>query len=206
MQAFDDELTRLMLAAQRHPPLSERRQETLEALFQETQRSGRLWQPRDNFDKDVYEDAVQELFLYICEKVEKYDPSRAPFLGWVNMLLSKRFYILALSIANERYIRRFTTSYEVDELANAQSSDEEVPLLMEQVKQCINYELKELLQSKHMKERPEVNIQILLQRRLAKEKWKDISADLEIQITSLHNFYQRTLEKIRPIIKNCVGQ
>lgn len=139
---FDDELSRRAVAAQQYPSLSKQRQEALEELFDELrriQRQGRLWKPDNSkINEDIYEDAVQELSLYICQKIEKYDPHRASFLRWFNMLLPKKFYDLAYSKIGTNSASMFLKIHEVENLLNTFLKPDKTPSLLEEVKECIN--------------------------------------------------------------------
>lgn len=207
---FDDELSRRAVAAQQYPSLSKQRQEALEELFDELrriQRQGRLWKPDDSkINEDIYEDAVQELSLYICQKIEKYDPHRASFLRWFNMLLPKKFYDLAYSKIGKNSASRFFKIHEVENLLNSFVKPDKTPSLLEEVKECINVDAEGFLKKEHIKGHPHVNFQLLIQRRLAGDSWKDISLDVQINIFHLNKFYHRSLKKLAVHIKKYIQQ
>ena len=207
---FENELTRRAIAAQRCPPLSKQRQEALEELFNEIRRirqQGRLWKPHDyKINIDIYEDAIQELSLYICQKLEKYDPQRASFLRWINMLLPRKFYDLAYSNIGDKYVNKFVTIDSLENSGYRLISQSEMLSLLEEVKQCINSDVEEIFRKEHIREQLHVNFQILAQRRLAGESWRDIAVDVGISVQYLNKFYQRCLKKFALHIKNYVQQ
>ncbi|WP_263420122.1 sigma-70 family RNA polymerase sigma factor [Tolypothrix sp. PCC 7601] len=92
----EQQLQELALQAQQHPLGTTARRITLSKLIDGIYCSGKLCHPYNGQFQGVYEqiyqEAVQDLFLYICKNIDKYDPERALFMTWVNMLLSQRFF------------------------------------------------------------------------------------------------------------------
>lgn len=206
-EVFDDYLTRLAIAAQRCPSLSEQRQEVLDELAYEVLLPGRLWRPNDDkFNKDIYDDAVGELLLYICEKIEKYDPMRAPFLVWVNMLLHRRFYSFAFSTVPKKNNQSVSGVSELDLLLNNFVLSKQTLSLLEEIEEYIQFDPEGIFKRECIKNRPEVNFQFLMQRRLAGYSWKEISVDLGFNISHLNMFYHRSLKKLSIHIKSYVQQ
>ncbi|MGH7998514.1 MAG: sigma-70 family RNA polymerase sigma factor, partial [Brasilonema sp.] len=84
---LDSHLLQLACVAQRHPPHSQERQIALTKLIHSIVYFGNLWYPSKNqfFSnvQDIYNEARQELFLYICQNIDKYDPERGTVLVWV---------------------------------------------------------------------------------------------------------------------------
>ena len=206
-EVSDDYLTRLALAAQRCPPLSEQRQEVLDELAYEVLLPGRLWRPNDDkFNKDIYDDAVGELLLYICEKLEKYDPTRAPFLVWVNMLLHRRFLNLASSTIPKKSNESVLGISELDILLDSLVLSKQTLSLFEEIEEYIRSDPEGIFKKECIKNRPEVNFQFLMQRRLAGYSWKEISTKLGFNVSHLNMFYHRSLKKLAIHIKNYVQQ
>ena len=92
----EQQLQELALQAQQHPLGTTVRRITLSKLIDGIYRSGKLCHPyKGQFQgvyEQIYQEALQDLFLYICKNLDKYDPERASFMTWVNMLLSQRFF------------------------------------------------------------------------------------------------------------------
>ena len=67
---LDERLKHLAMEAQQHPPKSQARQRALSQLLNAISQSKRLSRPRrDQFQKfyeEVYAEAVQRLFAYVC--------------------------------------------------------------------------------------------------------------------------------------------
>lgn len=92
----EQQLQELALKAQQHPLGTTIRRITLSKLIDGIYRSSKLCYPyKGQFlgvYEQIYQEAVQDLFLYICKNIDKYDPERGVFMAWVNMLLSQRFF------------------------------------------------------------------------------------------------------------------
>jgi len=99
MDEIDDRLLQLALVAQQAPPRTRQRQRTLVQLINALKQSRQLVRPRQGqfqgLYEDIYADALQRLFIHICERIEDYRPERGKVLQWVNFLLSRRFFIQA---------------------------------------------------------------------------------------------------------------
>lgn len=94
-------LQQLALAVQQHPPDSEKRQIALTKLIRALQASGKIYcQNKYKFPPEVYEEALQEAFLALCEKIDDYDRTQASILTCFNKLLGWRFLD-----ASKRYIK-----------------------------------------------------------------------------------------------------
>lgn len=82
----DEQLLRLALTAQQFPPLSPKRQLALRKLVNGILQSGKLCYPQQGkfagAYQEIYDEALQELLLYICENIDKYNPLRASVMGW----------------------------------------------------------------------------------------------------------------------------
>jgi hypothetical protein len=200
---LDAQLKEFALLAQRHPKASKERRIALTKLIDAIWLSGKLYHPYNGqfqlqIYQDIYEEAVQSLFFYLCidDNICKYDSERGEVITWVNMLLNKRFFPEAIPkiIGKENEI-----TLENSHLENLPSS--EAISLYEQVIQCIEDDPEGIFSKEHIKGHPEANFQAIARRRDSEVSWKDISAEWNIGITSLHNFFQRCVRKFSPIFR-----
>ncbi|MFL9458676.1 MULTISPECIES: hypothetical protein [Nostocales] len=103
----EQQLKELALIAQQHPPGTTARRIALSKLIDSIYRSSKLCYPyKGQFPKlykHIYEEAVQDLFLYLCKNIDQYDSQRSEFMTWVNMLLSQRFFKEAIPKIVEEY-------------------------------------------------------------------------------------------------------
>jgi DNA-directed RNA polymerase specialized sigma24 family protein len=141
--------------------------------------------------EDIYDEAVQELLLYICQNVEKYDPERGSVMAWVNVLLERRFFKEAIpKILGKPNLQKMTLS-DLDNLA----PPEETESLTEILKECIESDPDNLFKKEYLQNYPAANFQVLLQRRFSGKSWKEISAEFDINIKTLSSFYYRCVNK-----------
>ena len=204
-QELDVQLKELALLAQRHPHATKGRRIALTQLVNAIWQSGKLIRPYSSqFQlsyEDIYEEAVQNLFFYLCQNdnINKYNQERAEVMGWVNMLLIKRFFPEAIP---KILGKKDEITLESSHLENLSLSE---PIsLFEQVRQCIEDDPDRLFTKEHIKARPEANFQAIAIRRYSGVSWQDISTEWGIGITTLHKFYQRCMKKFAPQIREYI--
>ncbi|NMF65492.1 sigma-70 family RNA polymerase sigma factor [Brasilonema octagenarum UFV-OR1] len=191
----DEYLKELAKIAQQYPPLSRERQLALTRLVNGIMQSGKLFHPqRSQFSAAIYQEisqeAHQELLLYICQNINKYDPERGSVMTWVNFLFSRRFFPQAMrEILYQQRVPQIlvTDSYNVE--------PESEPNLPERLKEYINSDPENLLKRKRMAKCPVVNFQALAQRRISGKTWKKISAEFGVKIPTISIFYYRSIKK-----------
>lgn len=189
---INEQLKHLAIIAQRHPPLSVERQEALTEIVSVILRSGKLRLTHESkLYKEVYEEAIQNLFLYVCQNIEKYDPSRAPFMSWIYMLLYKDFMKKAM---DERQ-KQLKTTIKSDNLLENLSSPEEAPFLSEILRETIEADLDNLFKKEYVFSHCQANFQSLMIKRISGESWQEISLELGIKVSTLSSFYQRCIDK-----------
>ena len=192
---LDEQLKQLAIWAQQHPPLTQGRQLALRKLVNGIVQSGRFCRPqRGQFFgsyEDIYDEAVQELLLYICQNIEKYDPERGSVMAWVNVLLERRFFKEAIpKILGKPNLQKMTLS-DLDNLA----PPEETESLTEILKECIELDPDNLFKKEHLPNCPAANFQALLQRRILGKSWKEISAEYDINLKTISSYYYRCVDK-----------
>ncbi|GAB1544234.1 hypothetical protein NUACC21_69100 [Scytonema sp. NUACC21] len=199
---LDTQLKELALLAQKSPQATKERRMALTQLINAIWQSGKLSRPYSGqfqlLYEDIYEEAVQSLFFYICqdENISKYNPERGEVITWVNVLLTKRFFPEAIPriIGNKNEI-----NLENSHLENLSSS--ESISLYEQIIKCIEDDPEGIFIKEHIKGHPEANFQAIARKRYSGVSWKKISQDGKIGITTLHNFYQRCVKKFAPKLR-----
>ncbi|MGQ4649533.1 hypothetical protein [Lyngbya aestuarii] len=81
-------LQQLALAAQQYKPKTPEWQYALRELLYAIRLSGRLSRLYSRqVTADVYADAVNQTLLFVCQNVNKYEPSKGRFMAWVNYRL-----------------------------------------------------------------------------------------------------------------------
>ncbi len=203
---LDEQLKQLAISAQQHPPLTQGRQLALRKLVNGIVQSGRLCRPqRGQFSgsyEDIYDEAVQELLLYICQNVEKYNPERGSVMAWVNVLLERRFFKEAIpKILDQQGLQKMTLS-DLDNLL----PPEETESLTEILKECVELDPENLFKKEYLQNYPAANFQALLQRRILGKSWKEISAEFDINIKTISSFFYRCVNKFSSKLKEyCIN-
>jgi hypothetical protein len=209
---LDERLRQLAIAAQQQPIKSRGRQKALSQLICVLQQSGSLVRPRrDQFQSsygEIYAEALQRLFAYMCEKINNYDPQRGEVLQWVNFLLDRQFFIEAsrelLPVVykglDPRSIKRLSLE-DLDQSNPSEVNPQLVPLPSQQVLQCLEEDPEGLFQQSYVVNHPLATFQAIAIKRLQGYSWQEMSAELGIQVSTLSSFYQRCLTKFAPQLK-----
>lgn len=210
---MDDEyLTRLAIEAQQHPSNSKARRLALTQLTNGLLNSGRLVYPRaPGLSPEKYRDyraeALQNLFYYICQEIDRYDSDRAPVLRWVNVLLDRRFFREVSQGETQRSQNFFPQPFDDNQLTLRETQrllDEDQPFLSERVRRCLEDDLDGCFRARHLKDRPTVTFQRLALRRLDGYQWREISEETGIKTSTLSDFYRRCLQSFAPIVANAI--
>ena len=211
MNDIDQQLKQLAIEAQQHPPKTKQRQQALSKLLRAIQQSGMLMHPRrgdfQGFYEEIYAEALQRLFFYICERIDDYDPQRE-VLQWANFLLNRRFFIevsrnfmpTVPKGVNQKAIIRLTLD-ELDRNNPIEVKNQENPSLLQEVFHYLESDPEGIFKSTHISKNPTANFQFLAIKILSGYSWKEISAELGVKIPTLSSFYQRCLTKFAPKFK-----
>ncbi|HEY9672046.1 MAG TPA: hypothetical protein V6D11_11410 [Waterburya sp.] len=192
---LDEQLKDLALVAQQHRQGTKERRIALTQLVNGIWRSRRLCRPYcgqfPSVYADIYDEAVQTLFFYICQddNIRKYDPERASVMGWVNMLLTRRFFPEAIPKIVGKRNEVYLDNSDLELLASSETIS-----LFEQVRQCIEDDPEGIFRKAHIRGHPEANFRAIAIRRYSGVPWKEISAEWGLEIKSLNTFYQRCLK------------
>ncbi len=206
---LDEVLKELALEAQNSPPGSRQRRRALTRLVQLTRTSGRLCRPyagqfRHVYD-EIYNEALQLLFIYVCDRIDAYNPERSPFLRWVNFLLQRRFFNQAIPkiMGDRREISSdpISPSFPVQQHLTGKKLP---PSLSEAIAQCLQEDPEGVFEARSMRKNPDVTFRMIAIRRLEGESWKVISADVGVRVSTLSDFYQRSLGEFAGFIKDYV--
>ncbi len=204
---LDSYLLQLATSAQQNSPRSPGRQIALTKLVNGIVRSGRLCYPQKSqfpagVYQDIYHEARQELLLYICEKIDKYDAERGSVMTWVNVLLDRRFFKDAIrKIQTQQRMKKLT----ITDLDNLIAAPEEPPDMTEILKKFIESDPEDIFKKEHIEKCPQANFQALATRRMSGKSWKDISGEFAIKIPTVSSFYYRCVNKFSLKLKEYCG-
>lgn len=202
----DAQLKKIALEAQRHPPGSELRQHALRELVEAIRLSGKLCRPHRSkfspaFYELAYEEAVNQTLLYVCQKIDNYDPNRGKekkFINWVNFRLDKILIDLQNEIRNTKQ-DKFPTLAELENIVNYKEENEQ--LISEVLRELIEKDEKKIFRKKYIRDYPAANFQNLALAIIAGKSWQEISAELGIKETTLRSFFRRCCQKFAPIFR-----
>lgn len=209
---LDDRLKQLAIAAQCQPQGSPARRQALTNLLSLLQQSGQLARPRRGqflmLYEDIYAEALQRLFSFICERIDYYNPQKGEVLQWANFLLSQRFFIEAsrdflptvYKGMDARSVKRITLE-SLEQSNPHELNPQLIPSLSQQVKDCLAEDPEGLFAQTCVASTPAANFQYLALKRLEGYSWQDLSAELKIAVPTLSSFYQRCLTRFAPQLK-----
>lgn len=195
MNLPNEQLNQLAIAAQRHPRCSFEQQTALRQLVNGILRSGQVGYPQRGFFpgryEEIHDEAVQDLLLYICQNIHKYDPERGSVMAWVNMLLERRFFREAIPKVIGQSNAKWVTLDSIGDIA----APEATPTLAELLKEIIEADPDGLFKREHLEGCPSVNFQVLLLRRQEGRSWLEIASEFGVKTGSISSFYSRCLKK-----------
>jgi DNA-directed RNA polymerase specialized sigma24 family protein len=150
---------------------------------------------------DVYDEALQRLYVHICERIETFNPQRATVLQWALFLFNHRFINeakrdlapLTAPIAKGVTARRLSLE-DLEQYSPPAAN----PLPSTELRHYIEADPEGILCSIHIQNYPEATFQRLAIQRLSGYSWEEISQQFAIPVPTLSSFYQRQLKKFTP--------
>lgn len=202
----DAQLKKIAIEAQSQPPASELRQHALRELVEAIRLSGKLCRPHRSkfspaFYELAYEEAVNQTLVYVCQKIDKYDPDRGTekrFINWVNFRLDK----ILLDLQVEVRTPKEETLPTLADLENLAQYEESEPLLSDVLREFIEKDAKNLFKKKYIRECPAANFQAIALATLAGKSWEEISAEVGIKVPTLSSFFRRCCQSFAPIFRD----
>jgi DNA-directed RNA polymerase specialized sigma24 family protein len=210
MDELDQRLQELALAAKNFPAKSRARRKALTKLINEVQNSNKIFcRGRFDFPPEVYNEALQETWLYICQNIENCDPSIGRVMTWINFILERRF----INVINRRARQGQQQSLDEPIRQNDSEGDFQRTLLdrieetnfytrspeWENLRSLIEEDPDGKFQLKYIEGNPSANFQAIAIKRLNEESWKDISLFFQIPVPTLSTFYQRCIKHFTPL-------
>lgn len=199
-------LNQLATEAQQHPPRSYERRKALSLLVDKILNSGRLAFPQKRtfpLHRSIYEDlrneAINHTLMEICQKIDRYNPDQ-DVMAWCNFLLSKRFtdsfkQYQSLGIT---HIARGSQTPTVEALNHFIPAPEQISESVE-LQQLIEENPGNLFTQDHVKGQPRATFQFLALAKIWQDqKWKEISSELNVPVSSLCDFYNKRLKEFKP--------
>lgn len=200
----------LALESKQHSPKSVKRQIALTNLINAIKSSGKLYcRGKNNYPVELYEEALQETWLYVFRKIDDYKIEKTKFITWVNFILYHKFMNAVIQYEKQQKpkLSLDTSINSFEELEMATLLDRIVDLkeplsTVEELIKLIEEDPKGIFTSKIFKKNPQANFRELLLRRIEGQTWQEISEDLNIpQIVALSSFYKRCIKEFENIFK-----
>lgn len=197
MLPLEDQLRELVLEARQYPAGHLKRRQCLTQMVRLIDKSHKLWHEHTPY----YEDALQQTWVYFCQNIcepgtgEQYDPERSSVITWLNRYLKWR--LQDCRINQQKHLARYSSVApgainKNPDITENLAAPPDTPPILETTRQWVESDPESTLRSVHIQNRPDVNCQTLLMRRLPPEQsWEKISAEFSLPISTLSSFYQR---------------
>lgn len=202
----DDRLQAIALNAQR-ATTPEHRQYALRELVESIRLSDRLCRPHrgkfhPQFYELLYEEAVNQTLVYVCQNIDKYDPTRShKFMTWVNFRLDK----LVIESRWEFGSNQTLDIPSLEELESPIHDDSHQNLALE-LEEFIQSDEQNIFKKEHIRDRPDANFRTIALATLHGKTWKELSEDLAIEIPTLSGFFRRCCQKFSPKFKKKIWE
>lgn len=205
--SLDRELKSFAEQARQYPQGSRHRNKLTSRLIMMIEESGKLYCPeKSSYPVEVYHEALQEVRLYIFRSIDRYDPTRAKMMTWVNRKLSFAFQDAARKYRN-RHLK--TTSLSIKIARHNEGSrrtlediisSETSPFLSEKLREVIKQDLSGEFRNKHLKGRPEINFQSIALKMIDGYSRREIADHWQVKEQRLYSFFSRCCKLFRPLI------
>lgn len=200
MDELDKRLQQLALEAQRHPPKSRARRLALTRLIEMIQESGRLSRRKYDTPQDVYDEALQEVWLYVCRRIDAYEP-KGSVINWVNFVLTRRLIDAKKRQGSEQSLDTPINSSHASNVNRSGATHldtvaqpEETPLPSQLLRQCIEEDAEGLFASKHIQGHPQANFRTIALLHLDRQTWQETAVAVGLESTkasTVQSFYWR---------------
>ncbi|MDY6897335.1 MAG: sigma-70 family RNA polymerase sigma factor [Cyanobacteriota bacterium] len=164
------------------------------------------WSGLANYE-DYHNEALQLTLMEICGKIDEYNP-KYPVMAWVNKIFHWRF----LDVVNKERNKGITKIPKGEKISpvlslddiNREINTENQISQQEIIKEVIYKDPEKYLASQHLRGHSNANLQAILILLLEGKKWKEISRDLGVPLTTASSFYQRRMHKIIDYLKKYI--
>lgn len=156
----------------------------------------------------IYEESLQEVLLYVCQNIEKYDPQRGAMMGWVMFILKRRRINIFHWVNWNGKVQPVVTYKDNDDSEVSILDNLRLPEVESVPSQELIEFLKEdpegLLSKKLFRNNPKASFQAIALKKCEEEKtWEEIFRELELGNTHgpVYQFYRRCCEEFIPYFK-----
>ncbi len=199
----DEKLKQLALTVQGSVPNSELRSYALKELVRAIKISGKLCRPyKYRFSPEIYqviyEEALMETFMYICTKIDNYDPERGnkKFMNWVNFKLEKAVIACCQQLKIHQELQFFELS-DLEQIITPVNS----PSLAESLVEYIKQDPDKLFTQSFIKGNPDANFRTIALARIAGQSWQEMAQQFDLSVSTLSSFYRRSCRRFKSILE-----
>jgi hypothetical protein len=198
----------LITQACQHPPDSLRRSRFLNQLIREILKSGKLWKANTPY----YQEALQETWIYLnrnlCEATtakEAYNPLKSSITTWLNAYLKMRLFdcsrapIKESDKPNRRRIGSSEGEQDEEPINRTEyfAADPDVTFYLDELLQWIENDPNNELKSRHVRGKPKINCQVLLQRRcLYGQSLQEVAKEFECAPSTLYQLFNNDCREL----------
>ncbi len=197
----DTQLKKLALEAQQHPHHSKLRQQALTELVNAIVISNRLCHPHrwitpNDFYELIYEEAVNQTLVYVCQKLDNYDPQRKEqkFTNWVNFRLDKTM-LGCYTKFKQKLNPGLLTLTDLDNIVQVEETQTSCSELL---RQCLEDDTNNIFKNEYIRNCPKANFRDIALATFSGKSWEEISQEMDVKIPTLSSFFQRSCKKFAP--------
>ena len=164
--------------------------------------------------RELQDEAIQETFIRLYKKIDEYDPAQGHILHWFRETLRYRFLDLCDKYVMGRLVQENNKKKRVrDEFLDAPSGRTLLDLIeqpetahprhreYEKLRELIEQDPTGQFRKAHIGNHEEANFQAIILGRLDGRSWKDLSEEWKIPVPVISAFYQRNIQKFKPIFR-----
>ncbi|MBE9031909.1 hypothetical protein IQ266_19420 [filamentous cyanobacterium LEGE 11480] len=196
-------LRELLETARAHPPNSLLRRKYLNQLILAIQKSNRLY--RGGASPEHYQEALSMTWLYVVRSLDKYDPSRAEVLTWINFRLSKDIKTVQIKATKEakRRLNWVTAEDESRSPVDRLPARQDAQWVLTQLNQWLQNSSDELI-SLHVRGRPDLHCRQMIEwHLLAGDTFQTIAARENSPTSTLSSFwYKKCVPQLQEFSSN----
>lgn len=171
--------------------------------------------------RELQDEAIQETFIRLYKKIDEYDPAQGHILHWFRETLRYRFldlcdkYVMGRLVQENNKKKRVRDEsldkpvYQNDDpsstthLDNLEQPETAHPRHREyeKLRELIEQDPTGKFREAHIGNHEEANFQAIILGRLDGRSWKDLSEEWKIPVPVISAFYQRNIQKFKPIFR-----
>ncbi|BAZ13210.1 hypothetical protein NIES4071_50490 [Calothrix sp. NIES-4071] len=194
-----------------NPTIRAKRRIALNKLISAIRSSGKVsrlikWMGEPNY-QDYYNEALQQTFIEVCNRIDQYNPQYA-VMAWVNEILKCRIYDVVKK-DKKKGITMFPKTETISRVLSLDEIRKEISSCSfvsdeEQLKEIIEADTDNYLKNESIQGDTSITLQVLLLMILDGKKWIEISQDTGIAISTLSCFYSRRLRNVIAYVKQYI--